>query len=137
MTETDIRANLIAVQERIAEFNAQGDGQAITIKLGVHSGPCIAVTLNDRLDYFGSTVNLAARLQGQSIGGDIVLSADVMAEPGVRDLLRGRGPLVEQRAELRGFARPVAFFRLIAPAAQKTPTITPVNQAASSGAASS
>ena len=30
------------------------------------------VNLNDRLDYFGSTVNMAARLQGQSEGGDIV-----------------------------------------------------------------
>src|SRR3546814_2334232 len=45
-------------------------GEAIVIKLGLHRGPCIAVTLNDRLDYFGSTVNLAARLQGQSRGGD-------------------------------------------------------------------
>ena len=42
------------------------------VKLGLHCGPCIAVTLNDRLDYFGRTVNLAARLQGESRGGDIV-----------------------------------------------------------------
>ena len=36
---------------------------ALQLKAGIHTGPCIAVTLNDRLDYFGSTVNMAARLQ--------------------------------------------------------------------------
>ena len=88
----DAVAAALAVQGRVAEFNRRSVGQAITIKLGVHCGPCIAVTLNDRLDYFGSTVNLAARLQSESVGGDIVLSADVLADPRVRDLLRGQHP---------------------------------------------
>jgi len=48
---------------------------------GLHVGPCIAVTLNERLDYFGSTVNLAARLEGQSTGDDIVISSAVYADP--------------------------------------------------------
>ena len=53
----------------------------MVLKLGLHEGPCIAVTLNDRLDYFGQTVNLAARLQGQSRGGDIVLSQPLAEAP--------------------------------------------------------
>jgi class 3 adenylate cyclase len=36
----------------------------LLIKIGIHEGPCLAVTLNDRLDYFGQTVNIAARVQG-------------------------------------------------------------------------
>jgi class 3 adenylate cyclase len=59
----------------------------LTLKAGLHTGPCIAVTLNDRLDYFGSTVNLAARLEAQSTGGDVVISAAVYADPEVRELL--------------------------------------------------
>lgn len=59
----------------------------LTLKAGLHTGPCIAVTLNDRLDYFGSTVNLAARLEAQSTGGDVVVSSTVHDDPGVRDLL--------------------------------------------------
>ncbi len=55
----------------------------LTLKAGLHTGPCIAVTLNDRLDYFGSTVNLAARLEAQSTGGDVVISASVYSDPGV------------------------------------------------------
>ena len=64
----------IAMQERVAEFNA-ANPNPIVLKLGLHEGPCIAVTLNDRLDYFGQTVNLTARLQGESEGGDVVVSA--------------------------------------------------------------
>jgi len=79
----------------------------LTLKAGLHTGPCIAVTLNDRLDYFGSTVNLAARLEAQSTGGDIVISTVVYSDPGVRELLGdGAASLVATRFEipLKGFA---------------------------------
>ncbi|MSP66823.1 MAG: hypothetical protein EXQ96_01755 [Alphaproteobacteria bacterium] len=101
----------IAVQRQIESFNQATGGSDVVIKLGLHAGPCIAVTLNDRLDYFGSTVNLAARLQGQSMGGDIVLSAALAADPAVAPLLE---PIhVEHGSErLKGFGEPVAFLRL-------------------------
>ena len=58
-----------------AEIGSSAQGvRDLVLKVGVHAGPSVVVTLNDRLDYFGSTVNMAARLQGQSTGGDIVLS---------------------------------------------------------------
>ncbi len=59
----------------------------LMLKIGIHAGPCIAVTLNDRLDYFGCTVNMAARLEGLSTGCDIVISAAVHADPEVADML--------------------------------------------------
>jgi adenylate cyclase len=59
----------------------------LVLKAGIHNGACIAVTLNERLDYFGSTVNIAARLEGQSQGGDIVISDVVRADPEVAELL--------------------------------------------------
>jgi class 3 adenylate cyclase len=61
--------------------------EPLILKAGVHTGPCIAVTLNDRLDYFGSTVNLAARLEGQSTGDDVIISTAVYSDPQVRELL--------------------------------------------------
>ncbi|HEY0006701.1 MAG TPA: DUF5939 domain-containing protein [Pyrinomonadaceae bacterium] len=61
----------------------------LSIKAGLHSGPCIAVTLNERLDYFGSTVNLAARLEGLSTGGDVIISASVHDDPEVSRMLYG------------------------------------------------
>lgn len=63
----------------------------LVLKVGIHTGPCIAVTLNDRLDYFGSTVNIAARLEGRSEGGgEIVISDAVYRDPEVQRFLAGR-----------------------------------------------
>ncbi len=101
----------LAAQAGVADFNAASGGADIVVKLGVHAGRCIAVTLNERLDYFGSTVNMAARLQGESAGGDIVVSEDMAADPLVADILAPLGATTERRA-IKGFAEPVAFLRL-------------------------
>jgi class 3 adenylate cyclase len=67
-------------------------------------GPCIAVTLNDRLDYFGSTVNMAARLEGQSGGSDIIISRALYDDPEVRQLINAEGYSATQfDIELKGF----------------------------------
>ncbi len=53
--------------ERFEDYNAEHHTQhQIIVKIGIHSGSCIAVTLNDRIDYFGTSVNIAARVQGLS-----------------------------------------------------------------------
>lgn len=112
----------LAIQRKVASFNATHGEGAIVIKLGLHKGPCIAVTLNDRLDYFGSAVNLAARLQGQSLGGDIVISAALADDAGVRSVL-GSLQASEEAAEIRGFDQP-AQFRRLKPAAISATTAT-------------
>jgi len=61
--------------------------EPLTLKAGLHAGPCIAVTLNDRLDYFGSTVNMAARLESLSTGNDVIISRVLYDDPEVRDLI--------------------------------------------------
>jgi class 3 adenylate cyclase len=105
----------LAIQKHVAAFNAAHGAEAgrgdITIKLGLHKGPCIVVTLNERLDYFGGTVNLAARLQGRSEGGDIVLSAALLADPEVKALLATHR-LKEESAAIKGFAAPVPYHRI-------------------------
>ncbi len=108
-----VRAALDA-QRNVARFNrehGEGIGEAVVIKLGMHAGPCIAVNLNDRLDYFGTAVNLAARLQGESSGGDIVISAALAADPAVVRELAAEPSSLEQ-AVVKGFDRPVAFLRI-------------------------
>lgn len=76
------------------------------LKAGIHSGPCIAVTLNDRLDYFGSAVNIAARLVGMSTGDDVIISARVYHDPEVGEVLAEWGEQVHTAAvaaTLKGF----------------------------------
>ena len=76
----------------------------LTLKAGLHSGPCIAVTLNDRLDYFGSTVNMAARLEGLSTGSDVIISGAVFDDAKVRQLIDSQGlTAVEFDMALKGF----------------------------------
>jgi class 3 adenylate cyclase len=105
-----VRAAL-EVQDKVHEFNATLGGEALIIKIGLHAGSCIAVTMNDRLDYFGSAVNTAARLQGQSLGGDVVLSESLALDPAVAPLIADR-PRKTSQAQLRGLARPVMFERI-------------------------
>jgi class 3 adenylate cyclase len=100
----------LAMQARIVDHD-------LVLKLGVHAGPSVVVTLNDRLDYFGSTVNMAARLQGQSAGGDIVLSRAVADDPAVQSLIVSL-PAKEESVPLKGFAEPISFVRL-APIAER------------------
>ena len=109
-------AAAIDIQAAVERFNVEhaaqaGREKAVTIKIGLHKGASIAVTLNDRLDYFGSTVNMAARLQGQSRGGDIVLSQNFADDPAVTEMLAGLAASRES-PELRGFEDPVPFLRV-------------------------
>ena len=96
-----------------AEIGSSAHGvRDLVLKVGVHAGPSVVVTLNDRLDYFGSTVNMAARLQGQSTGGDIVLSSPIADDPAVREVLAAV-PKRRETVALKGFAEPVGFIRLL------------------------
>ena len=102
-----VRAALAAQAGRLAFGEAK---EQIVLKIGVHTGPSISVNLNDRMDYFGSTVNLAARLQGKSEGGDIVLSEAVIADAEVMALVKECPGGIEQAA-LKGFEGAVSFYR--------------------------
>jgi class 3 adenylate cyclase len=78
-------AAMLEAQRALAQPSA--GSLPLRLKAGLHTGPCIAVTLNDRLDYFGSTVNLAARLECLSTGSDVIISQAVYEDAKVRELL--------------------------------------------------
>jgi class 3 adenylate cyclase len=75
-------------------------GDELMLKLGLHEGPCLAVMLNDRLDYFGQTVNIAARVQGLAGSHAIFATEPVVTHPDAARLLHAAGiaPLARQRA---------------------------------------
>ncbi len=64
---------------------------ALVVKIGLHAGPALAVTANGVLDYFGQTVNVAARLNKESVGGDVVLAQSLAADPRVAAALEENG----------------------------------------------
>jgi class 3 adenylate cyclase len=93
---------MLEVQQALAEPRA--GSSPLLLKAGLNTGPCIAVTLNDRLDYFGSTVNMAARLEGLSSGADVIISRTVFEDARVQELIESDSfDAVPFDMELKGF----------------------------------
>jgi serine/threonine protein kinase/class 3 adenylate cyclase len=67
------------------------DGTRLRVRAAVHRGAAMAATINDHLDYFGTTVTAALRLPNAVRGGELALSAAIAADPQVAALLEGRG----------------------------------------------
>lgn len=89
--EDSVKA-VFEMQQAFEVFNEREKSRDdIIIKIGVHKGACIAVTSNDKLDYFGRTVNIAARVQGLSGGNDIMLSKTVYDELNIKELVGSYG----------------------------------------------
>jgi class 3 adenylate cyclase len=57
-------AAALKMRDAMRTLNVERRREDLLLKIGMHEGPCLAVMLNDRLDYFGQTVNIAARVQG-------------------------------------------------------------------------
>ncbi|MGC4046703.1 MAG: adenylate/guanylate cyclase domain-containing protein [Armatimonas sp.] len=63
--------------------------QGLVIKCGIHAGPALAIEANKHLDYFGQTVNVAARIQSESEGGDVVLAEKFLTDTEIQCKLEG------------------------------------------------
>ena len=89
-----------------------GGPEEVALKVGVHVGACVAIDSNERLDYFGQTVNVAARVQGLADGRELVVTEAVYGSPGVRDVLAAEGLVMRpETATLKGIATPVVVYR--------------------------
>src|SRR6201992_2245855 len=69
------------------KLNKERGKEDLIIKVGIHEGPCLAVMLNERQDYFGQTVNIAARVQGLSVSHAMHVTGPVIGAPAVAALL--------------------------------------------------
>ena len=70
--------SIINALEAFEQYNVkQHIDRQVNIKTGIHRGQTILVNLNDRLDYFGSTINKAARIQAVASSGEICFSEQV------------------------------------------------------------
>jgi class 3 adenylate cyclase len=104
----------IEMHQGIEEKNALESGtEKLRVKVGIHYGPCYAVNLNERLDYFGATVNIAARTEGQCEGGDIVISKEAFNEAGVQAAIEGAGLNASRMIRsLKGFEREFELYKI-------------------------
>lgn len=115
--EGGVRAAL-EIQRHLDQFNAglPPGTPPLVIKMGLHHGPAIAINANERLDYFGRTVNIAARIQRESKGHDLVLSSETHERPDVQAVLSSFGVRTEAYlADLRGIEGRVGAVRVTLP----------------------
>lgn len=107
----DAVAAALHILQEIGQFNREHGQPDIILKMGAHCGPSIAVTLNENLDYFGQTVNIAARVQSFADAGEICLTEALYTASGVRDLLAGHD-VDEFDAPLRGVEGNARVYRV-------------------------
>ncbi|MEZ4219367.1 MAG: adenylate/guanylate cyclase domain-containing protein [Polyangiaceae bacterium] len=113
LTEAEAIRAAVSMHRRFPDFRARSRTEhALTLKVGVHSGPCYVVTANGVLDYFGQTVNLAARLQGAAAGGELVLTRGLADQAREQGWIPEGTQATEFSAELKGLAEPIAAVRL-------------------------
>ncbi|MCC6470873.1 MAG: adenylate/guanylate cyclase domain-containing protein [Alphaproteobacteria bacterium] len=112
---TPERAMAAALRMRSAmrEMNTQRGSEDLLLKIGIHEGPCLAVTLNDRQDYFGQTVNIAARVQGLAQSRSIFATRPVVEHAQTSALLKRNGLSPESRRHaLRGLGAEMAIYEI-------------------------
>lgn len=106
-------AAALRMREAMRSLNAQRRSEDLLLKIGIHEGPCLAVTLNDRQDYFGQTVNIASRVQGLAVSRSILATGSVVDNPQVSELLETDGiKPTSRRVPLRGVADEYAVYEI-------------------------
>jgi class 3 adenylate cyclase len=107
---TPDRAMAAAFKMREAVRDLNGD---LLLKIGIHMGPCLAVSLNDRQDYFGQTVNIASRVQGLATSRSIFATRQVVVDSKASNLLQeNRIAATPQTRSLRGIANQFEIFEI-------------------------
>ncbi|HEX3884865.1 MAG TPA: adenylate/guanylate cyclase domain-containing protein [Stellaceae bacterium] len=106
-------AAALRMREAMQKLNAERGSEDLTLKIGIHEGPCLAVVLNDRQDFFGQTVNIAARVQGLATSRSIFATGPVVENAQTSTLLAAQGlaPVARQRS-LRGVAENYAVYEI-------------------------
>jgi class 3 adenylate cyclase len=106
-------AAALRMRTAMERLNEQRGTRDLVVKIGIHEGPCLAVMLNDRQDYFGQTVNIAARVQGLSTSQAIHVTGPVMAADAVEAILQHAAITpIEKHAALRGITDKIMVYEI-------------------------
>jgi class 3 adenylate cyclase len=107
-----LEAGLEMLRE-LHQLNKTSQYGDLVLKIGIHKGAAISVNLNERIDYFGQTVNIASRVQGIAGGDEIYLTDDIYASAGVPELLQKFHSNVEPlQIELKGIEGAVKVYKV-------------------------
>jgi class 3 adenylate cyclase len=97
----------------LRKLNQSSRHGGLILKIGIHRGAAIAVTLNNRIDYFGQTVNIASRVQGSAGGNEIYLTEEIYSSSDVQGLLQNNDCKIESvMLELKGIDGQVKVYKV-------------------------
>jgi class 3 adenylate cyclase len=103
----------LKMRDAMRNLNAERGREDLLLKIGIHEGPCLAVMLNDRQDYFGQTVNIASRVQNLAVSQAIFATGPVVDDQNASRILSRSGVApVSHRAALRGIADEFQVYEL-------------------------
>jgi class 3 adenylate cyclase len=103
----------LRMRAAMAALNAERGREELIVKIGIHEGPCLAVMLNERQDYFGQTVNIASRVQSLSTSQEIHITGPVKDSPAVATILEKQAiKPIQKEAALRGIADKMVVYEI-------------------------
>ena len=106
-------AAALRIRDAMHSLNSQRQNEDLLLKIGIHEGPCLAVTFNDRQDYFGQTVNIASRVQGLAVSRSILATGAVVDHPTALALLQNDGiKPTARRLPVRGIAEELSVYEI-------------------------
>ena len=106
-------AAALRMRSAMAVLNTRRGTEDLVVKIGIHEGPCLAVMLNERQDYFGQTVNIAARVQSLSTSQEIHITGPVIDSPAVAAILEREAlKPIQKEAALRGIADKIVVYEI-------------------------
>jgi class 3 adenylate cyclase len=106
-------AAALKMRKAMSDLNQGRAQDELLLKIGIHEGPCLAVMLNERQDYFGQTVNIASRVQNLAESRSILATDSVVKYPETSKLLQSSGlEPTPQHAALRGINEEVKIYAI-------------------------
>jgi class 3 adenylate cyclase len=106
-------AAALRMREAMRMLNEQRGHEDLLLKIGIHEGPCLAVVLNERQDYFGQTVNIASRVQNLADSRSIYATGAVIENPEALEIIETQGlhPTL-QKTTLRGINNEFSVYEI-------------------------
>jgi class 3 adenylate cyclase len=106
-------AAALAMREAMRKLSLDREREELLLKIGIHEGPCLAVTLNDRQDYFGQTVNVASRVQHLATARAICTTQSVVGDPETSALLeRTKMTPIARQTEVAGLSQGMLIYEI-------------------------
>jgi len=101
------------MREAMRKINEQRGSEDLALNIGLHEGPCLAVMLDERQDYFGQTVNIAARVQDLAEPSAILATKPILQSAEVARLVGEAGYRTTSRhLSLRGVSEAFEIYEV-------------------------